>query len=141
MNSQSILSIAAAIATIVGTYFIFKKAHLEGWKAIIPFYNVYTEYKMVWNTKMFWTCLGSALVAGTGLGIAHILTKTSPVAALVLILIAFVAAIYALVVEVKESYRLSKAFGHGKGFCVGLVFLNPIFRLILGFDQSQYQEA
>ena len=35
---------------------------------------------------------------------------------------------------------LSKAFGHGLGFTLGLFFLNIIFALILGFGDSQYQK-
>jgi hypothetical protein len=34
---------------------------------------------------------------------------------------------------------LSKAYGHGVGFTVGLILLGPIFILILGFGDSQYQ--
>lgn len=35
-------------------------------------------------------------------------------------------------------HKLSKAFGHGIGFTLGLIFLSPIFMLILGFGNSQY---
>jgi hypothetical protein len=34
---------------------------------------------------------------------------------------------------------LSKSFGHGVGFTVGLIFLSWIFMLILGFGSSQYR--
>jgi hypothetical protein len=33
---------------------------------------------------------------------------------------------------------LSKSFGHGMGFTLGLIFLNIIFFLILAFDKSRY---
>jgi hypothetical protein len=33
---------------------------------------------------------------------------------------------------------LSKSFGKGTGFTVGLVILNPIFTCILGFGDAQY---
>ena len=35
--------------------------------------------------------------------------------------------------------RLAKAFGKGTGFTLGLIFLSPIFMLILGFGDAQYQ--
>ena len=35
--------------------------------------------------------------------------------------------------------KLARAFGHGAGFAVGLIFLNTIFILILGFESSSYQ--
>lgn len=34
--------------------------------------------------------------------------------------------------------KLAKAFGKGVGFGLGLIFLNTIFTLILGFDSSEY---
>lgn len=36
-------------------------------------------------------------------------------------------------------FKLAKAFGKGVGFGFGLLFLQPIFILILGFDSSEYQ--
>ncbi|MCI8508790.1 MAG: hypothetical protein HFJ06_09550 [Lachnospiraceae bacterium] len=38
-------------------------------------------------------------------------------------------------------FKLAKAFGHGPGFGFGLLFLNPIFILILAFDSSEYVGA
>ncbi len=34
--------------------------------------------------------------------------------------------------------KLAKAFGQGTGFGIGLIFLNPIFLLILGFGKAEY---
>ena len=38
-----------------------------------------------------------------------------------------------------SEYRLCKAFGHGGGWTVGLIFLNFIFIMMLGFGKSKYQ--
>lgn len=35
---------------------------------------------------------------------------------------------------------LSKSFGKGVGFTIGLIFLSPIFILILGFGNAQYMK-
>lgn len=35
-------------------------------------------------------------------------------------------------------FDLAKAFGKGAGFALGLIFLNPIFILILGFGSARY---
>jgi len=35
-------------------------------------------------------------------------------------------------------YKLSKSFGHGIGYCIGLIFLPFIFNLIIAFDNSEY---
>ena len=37
------------------------------------------------------------------------------------------------------AYDLSRAFGHGVAFWIGLVFLSIIFLYILGYGRSQYQ--
>jgi hypothetical protein len=54
---------------------------------------------------------------------------------LVLMLIPFVNFIVLIVV----MNDLSKSFGHGVGFTLGLIFLSFIFYLILAFGGSQYQ--
>lgn len=44
-----------------------------------------------------------------------------------------------IVLGIISDYRLAKAYGHGGGYTVGLVFLNFIFMLILGLGKSKYQ--
>lgn len=43
-----------------------------------------------------------------------------------------------VVVLIMLCFKLAKAFGQGTGFGFGLLFLSPIFMLILGFGSSQY---
>ncbi len=43
-----------------------------------------------------------------------------------------------VVVGIITLVKLSKSFGHGGGFACGLIFLNSIFMLILGFGSSRY---
>ena len=43
-----------------------------------------------------------------------------------------------IVVFIIVVYDLSKSFGHGVGFAVGLYFLSIIFLYILGYGSSQY---
>jgi len=40
-GASMFLVIAAGVASIVGMWKIFEKAGVEGWKSIIPFYNLY----------------------------------------------------------------------------------------------------
>lgn len=42
------------------------------------------------------------------------------------------------IVMIIYSIKLTKAFGQGTGFGLGLFFLSPIFSLILGFGNAQY---
>lgn len=52
--------------------------------------------------------------------------------------LAYVVDIAVVVIGIMALHKLSKAFGHGAGFTVGLVLLSPIFILILAFGSSQY---
>lgn len=56
-------------------------------------------------------------------------------------LLVFIPVVGALIASVLISIKLAKAFGKGVGFMVGLFFLAPIFRLILGFGSADYQGA
>ena len=42
------------------------------------------------------------------------------------------------VIMIMLYLKLAKAFGKGTGFGIGLIFLNTIFVLILGFGDAQY---
>lgn len=46
-----------------------------------------------------------------------------------------------VVVIILLYYQLSKAFGKGVGYTLGLLFLNTIFTLILGLGSSKYVGA
>ncbi len=123
-----VLMIAFYVVCIIGNWKIFTKAGQAGWKSIIPLYNTYVELKFTWRPEMFFVGLALGILMALGSVIAN------PVFAA----ISGVAGIGALVFEVIECNKLSKAFGHGAGFTVGLIFLAPIFRLILGFGDAQY---
>lgn len=43
-----------------------------------------------------------------------------------------------IVISVITYHKLSKAFGHSILFTLGLIFLCPIFTLILGFEKNEY---
>lgn len=44
-----LICITCAVLQIIGMWKTFKKAGLDGWAAIIPFYNMYTLCKMTWG--------------------------------------------------------------------------------------------
>lgn len=46
-----------------------------------------------------------------------------------------------LVYSVMVSLKLAKVYGKSTGFAVGLIFLGPIFYLILGFGKDEYLGA
>ena len=118
--------LAIAILFIVAMWKIFQKAGEPGWKAIIPFYNSYTMYKIVWDTKFFWINFGLGVLTG-------IINFLPPLAFL-----SYIISIAAFVIEVMLLNKLAKSFGHGTGFTIGLIFLPYVFLLILGFGSDEF---
>ena len=112
---------------ILAYWMIFRKAGEAGWKALIPFYGTYIEYKLFWNNRMFVLWLIMALIAAS-------LRFVSGPGAMVAQLAYFGVSVMHILISVKMSY----SFGHGVGYALGLIFLTPIFLLILAFDESVY---
>lgn len=138
------------IFTVIATWKIFKKAGEPGWKCLIPIYNVYIMFKIVGMKGWFWGLLavyvfGSLIMSLDGSG--YLLTETNPdvsgfnagqhIPTVIALLVMCVIGIWG---EVLYAWRTSKAFGHGGGYFIGLLLLQPIFWLILGFDKSKYNK-
>ncbi|MDO4284265.1 MAG: DUF5684 domain-containing protein [Eubacteriales bacterium] len=123
-----VLALIYWILCIIGYWKVFNKAGEPGWKSIIPIYNTYTAYKIAWKGWMYWvmlalTAVGAWMSAGTG----------------VLAALGGLLAFAAMVIGVIFCYKTAKAFGYGVLFTIGLIFFNPIFTIVLGFDSSRYQ--
>lgn len=125
----AILMLIWYILRIVGYWKVFTKAGEAGWKSIIPIYNVFVQYKFTWNTKFFWLLIVleviGNLIGGNGEGILYVIS--------IILLLA------GAIIYIMQLNNLSKAFGHGVGFTIGLIFLEPIFTMILGFGSSEYK--
>lgn len=102
----SFVSFALAVLLLVAIWRIFSKAGEAGWKVLIPFYNMYTEYKIFWGKGWFF-------------------------------LLSFVPVVN-IVVSIMLMHKMSKSFGHGVGFTLGLIFLPYVFYPILAFGSDQY---
>jgi len=120
--------IAFYVLLVIANWMIFKKAGEAGWKSIIPILNLYTLFKITWNTKMFWISLLLSIVSGA-------LSSREEIWAIVLMGLCGAAA---LVISIINTVKLSRAFGHGAGFTIGLLFLPNIFTMILGFGSDRY---
>ena len=126
-----IISLIWYIIMVVANWRIFTKAGEAGWKSIIPFLNTYVVFKIAWNIKMFWIMMGTLIVGS-------ICTSIAGEQGGVLAIIGAVFSLASCVVGIIVVHKLSKSFGHGIGFTFGLLFLSPIFTLILGLGSSEY---
>lgn len=116
------------VLCIIANWRIFTKFGEPGWKSIVPFLNWYTMYQYTWNTRMFLVALGTAIL----------IAVFSSFRGVMFAMLTMVLGIIYSVVNIMQIHRLSKAFGHGTGFTLGLIFLNNIFLLILGFGSDRY---
>lgn len=114
----------------IGGYRIFTKFGEPGWKAFVPFYNVYIQYTHTWNSTVGIIVIALMLAVNVCSGMAG----DNSTAALLLNLCNTAYFVLNLVGNVK----LSRSFSHGIPFALGLTFLQPIFVLILGFGSDEY---
>jgi len=119
-----------AICAVTANMHIFQKAGEGGWKSFVPIYNNYITYKISWRPLWFWI---SALLFVASVVLNYLAHNK------VLDIIAIVIAVVSALIHMAGLYRLSKAFGHGVPFTLGLIFLHPVFILILGLGSSEYQ--
>lgn len=122
------------ILQIIANWNIFTKASEAGWKSLIPIYGDYVSYKIAWQTSYFWLnfILGILLsyVSNANLNESMFLS-----------LIVILLKIALTVINIMYCVKLARAFGRGIGFAIGLILLQPIFLLILGFGSDQYYGA
>ena len=115
-----LLVVAYFVISIIANWKIFTKAGQPGWAAIVPFYKQYIEFKIYWGNG--WLFLVPIVLAA----LAFV-----PLLGQLLILAN-------LVITIVTQYKKAVSFGKGVGFTIGLVLVNPIFNMILGFGQYQY---
>lgn len=121
------------ILQIIANWRIFTKAGEAGWKSIIPVYGDYISYKIAWQTAFFWMTLILTTIASCVEQYAN-----PDGASIILTLIVAVIRIILAVLSILYNVKLARAFGRGIGFAIGLIFLQPIFLLILGFGNDSY---
>ncbi len=119
---------------VIAYWKIFKKAGKPGWHSIIPILNTWDEFDLSWSRTIAWVFI--ALMVATGLlsGTARA-ENASTFVKVIFGALGCVSTILAIV----GQYKLAKAFGKGIGFFIGLLLLNPIFKMILGFGDARYQ--
>ena len=118
------------LLTAIGYSKMYRKAGEAGWKAFIPVYNTYNNYKISWTGKMFF--LSAAL---------YILVTALSNSAMLAAQLAVIAAGIALIVVIfKQNIKMAKLFGKGAGTGIALLFFPGITSLILGLGKAEFQK-
>lgn len=135
-----LIVLALCIVSIVALWKMYKKAGEHGWACLVPFYNNYVFYRMTWgNGWMF--LLPTVLIFGYVFGLVFLMLSGfagEAVLTIIMTILAIGCGIASIVINIITLHKLSKSFGHGVGFTLGLLFLSVIFYIILGFGSSQY---
>lgn len=127
----AVLAVAVVVINLVCRWRIFTKAGHKGWKALIPIYNTYTEFTFTWRGVYGIAMMAAMLLSN----ILFVLPDSGALIATIGNLASMAAGILSLI----KLYKLSRSFGHGIGYTLGLIFLNPVFMLLLAFGKkSQY---
>lgn len=141
------------IGSFVALASIFNKAGEAMWKSVIPVYNMYTLFKISKKTRLFIGYIISLaiLLIGSAIFVIKLFSTLFNSAmlfydysigfdgaAMISIIFVFAGWVGCTVFKIIMKYNLSKAFGHGGGFTVGLVLLEAVFYMILGFGVDEY---
>ena len=118
------------LMTAIGYSKMYRKAGEAGWKAFIPVFNTYNNYKISWTGKMFF--LSAALYI-----LMSALTNSTMLS---LQLVAAAAGIALLVIVIKQNIKMAKTFGKGAGTGIALIFFPGITSLILGLGKAEFQK-
>ncbi len=136
-----VFAIAWWILQVVAYWKIFTKAGKPGWHSIIPVLSDWDKIDLSWSRTWAWVMLVLMVVTWilsyTGIGVT-VTAEGEVVRSGFWNTISYIVSIAALIIGLVSEYKLAKAFGKGFGFFLGLLFLNPIFKLILGFGDARY---
>lgn len=111
------------IMTIIGKWTLFTKANVEGWKALIPLYNTYIFGEIAGVNPWWYLIILLSFIISV---IFH-----------EFIIFALLIIFYFIITFVLS---VAKSFGKGFLFALGLMFMGPIFYMILGLSPNiKYQ--
>ena len=112
----------------IGYSKMYRKAGEAGWKAFIPVFNTYNNYKIAWNGKLFFLyaalIVASTVLGGFAEGAMALVTGAISLATIILALM--------------QNIKMAKAFGKGTGTGILLILFPGITALILGLGKAEY---
>ena len=128
--------ILAALAVIrylmkgIGYAKMYRKAGEAGWKAFIPVFNTYNNYKISWNGKMFFLYAALTIVSS----ILGIYTEG------VMAMVTGVVSLGIIILAVMQNLKMAKLFGKGAGTGIALILFPGITALVLGLGKAEFQK-
>ena len=126
----AVIGLGRYLMTAIGYSKMYKKAGEAGWKAFIPVFNTYNNYKISWNGKMFFLYAALTIVSS----ILGICTEG------VMAMVAGVVSLGIIILAVMQNVKMAKLFGKGAGTGIALILFPGITALILGLGKAEFQK-
>lgn len=123
--------IAILVIIVISNWKILTKAHEEGWKALIPFYNKWTLCEVV-GLSPYWV-IELLVVQALYLFIKQVLEGN-----FVVISLSWLVSLNSLYFNVVYSLSLAKSFGKDKSFGILTIFFPEITLPMLALGKSEY---
>ncbi len=117
-----LIALIFCLMKIIGTWRILSKAKQPGWGAIIPFYNTYLLCKIS-GVNPWWI----------------VICLFSPILNVIPIVGTLACGAISIYFMILLNVSLARSFKKDDSFAIGLILLAPIFYLILGCNNSEYE--
>ncbi len=135
-----------SILSLVAYVKIYMKMGEPWWTAIIPIYSGYVLASKIKALREFWLTVAVTavfllfftLTFAMAMTARDRYTGTSALLMMGLLLLIYI--VVQLIINYLFYYKLAKAFGQNHAFAIGLVFLRPIFSMLLAFGSYDYIE-
>lgn len=115
---MAVIIVILLAVELFAKWHLFEKMGEEGWKALIPFYSSYIEYEKFWGCGYFFLVpliFSLFIPYGTVGKIFAVLEAT---------------------IEVLHCGKICKSFNKSAWYVLGLVFLYPIFIMMIALDKN-----
>lgn len=147
-----IVVMVASIIVFISMCLVYEDNDAKCWYLIIPFYNLYTKFKIFWNKNYFYFLLIPFIIAfiailaagvvilsialssigGIGYEAATQIATSASITIAVGLIIWFICTMIIGILEILLEYHVSSRYGYDGLFTIGLLLIPVIFYAILG---------
>lgn len=121
------ICVLLAVFSFIAWCRIFIRTGLPWERMFVPIYGRYWQYNIADCGWLFWILVACGIFAGFLPALFRSWIPLSVIGAIVLVL------------QILYLRKLASVFGRGFGFTLGLIFLHPLFIILLGFGKNEFQ--
>ena len=137
-ESKGLFEIAAVLSFLYYVFFtiaewrIFRKAGEKGWKALIPFYNIFVSHHLIGMSHIWFILDIIFWVVEIFIDIFKFMPPWAEEIFFAVVIIV------TIVSEIIHIMKLCYCYTKSERFGIGLFICPPLFMMILAFDKSEY---